>query len=137
MRAAVAAGLLVCACANGPPQRDPDLMRWQGEHPNAAQQLCSFNLQYPGSSMRMREWVLDHPVQAQQLLDWAALNPGPTIPRAFLDTHPGFTGFSPWRDPAVLMLYEWASSNPEAAQALADNPHGLRAAFDSAGCHDR
>ncbi len=126
MRAGFAAAVFLFACAHTGPGRDAGLAKWQAEHPEAARQLCAFNQQYPGMSNRLRQWTLNHPIDARQLLEWAASNPGSPMPEMFRERRPA--------DPGMYILYDWASQNPKAAQALADDPRALRAALDTLGC---
>src|SRR2546430_453263 len=119
------AAICVCACAHRSSIPSAELASWRSDHPIAAQQLCSFAWNYPSASSRVRRWMHDHPPQAAELLDWAAANPGFSRPPEFLmQTPPEFDGYRPWRDPAMYALFDWASTNPAAAQDLAST-HGI------------
>ena len=131
MKVAFAIALLLCACAHSSPSRTAGLAKWQADHPQAAGQVCAFNQQYPGMSTRVREWILDHPIQARELLEWGAANPDSPMPEMFLQTR---LGSGRRLDPAIYVLFDWATSNPAAAQALADDPGELRAAFGAGVC---
>jgi len=122
------------ACAGGQAQRRDELVAWQAKYPDAAQELCLFARDYPIAAVRVRQWLRDHPIEAQELIEWGADHPGFTRLPPFLYTRRSWGGYRPWRDPAVYALLDWASSEREAARALASSPRAIEWAIDSRGC---
>lgn len=129
--AALMVALLACTHAREPQGRV--LYGWRGEHPFAADELCSFSRDYPTDASRLREWARNHPIQAAQMLDIAAEAGAPQA-SAFLSQQRDWTGYSPARDPALYMLLDWAYHRPEAAHDLAADGRGIERAMEGRSC---